>query len=352
MREFGSEFASLVLPDTYFSLINSKFRDFIYLRSGRDGLGVVAQNIKSDRKCILLPAYCCDSMVYPFARNGWEIHYYSLDVDLIVNLVSLKAAIDIYAPGTILLMNYFGIAPTAMVINEIKNYSNDIVIIEDFTHCLFDVNDIYSEHVDYYISSIRKWIGINDGAIVLSKHLIERKPVYVENDFVNIRTKAQNIKRRYLTTGNIEDKNIYRTALRRAEQCLAEDLHIVGMSTDSIKLLHSLNASEIKHQRRQNYFHLLELIKDINSISFPINVSKVCTPFALPIEVNNRDGVQRELADRNLYAPVLWPLGDEARSSCVVSARMADNMLAIPIDQRYDYDDIEEISKILHSVLV
>ena len=49
---------------------------------------------------------------------------------------------------------------------------------------------------------------------------------------------------------------------------------------------------------------------------------------------------------------LLWPLGDEARSICVVSARMADNMLAIPIDQRYDYDDIEEISKILHSVLV
>ena len=68
--------------------------------------------------------------------------------------------------------------------------------------------------------------------------------------------------------------------------------------------------------------------------------------------MNDRDVVQRELADRNLYAPVLWPLGDEARSICVVSARMADNMLAIPIDQRYDYDDIEEISKILHLVLV
>ena len=70
-------------------------------------------------------------------------------------------------------------------------------------------------------------------------------------------------------------------------------------------------------------------------------------PFSFPIIVNNRDTIQKRLAQAGVYAPVLWPIPSKARARCSVSARMSDQMLSIPIDQRYNYDDIEDIARIV-----
>ena len=74
-------------------------------------------------------------------------------------------------------------------------------------------------------------------------------------------------------------------------------------------------------------------------------------PFSLPILVENRDEIQKKLAASGVYAPVLWPISDEARKACTISALMADKMLSIPIDQRYSWDDIEDIAKIIITIV-
>ncbi len=63
--------------------------------------------------------------------------------------------------------------------------------------------------------------------------------------------------------------------------------------------------------------------------------------------MKRRDKVQRELARNGVYALILWPIGDEARRICPASARMADHMLSLPVDQRYGRDDMEEIARIV-----
>jgi len=70
-------------------------------------------------------------------------------------------------------------------------------------------------------------------------------------------------------------------------------------------------------------------------------------PFSLPILVDNRDEVQRKLAQQGVYAPVLWPIDDKARNVCDNSAYISDRMLSLPIDQRYNWDDMEDIAKII-----
>lgn len=72
----------------------------------------------------------------------------------------------------------------------------------------------------------------------------------------------------------------------------------------------------------------------------------------LPILINKRDEVQKEFAKQGLYCQLLWPLSDEARQTCKVAAKMEREMLAIPIDQRYDFDDMEEIGHIIRSVII
>ena len=74
-------------------------------------------------------------------------------------------------------------------------------------------------------------------------------------------------------------------------------------------------------------------------------------PFSLPILVENRDEVQGLLAKDGVYAPVLWPISEEAKKVCATSKMMGEEMLSIPIDQRYDWNDMELIAERILKVL-
>ena len=91
------------------------------------------------------------------------------------------------------------------------------------------------------------------------------------------------------------------------------------------------------------------------------------TPFMLPIVLDidfmkrsaitdegksiTRDGFERRLAGRGVYAPVLWPISKEAADTCANSGSFSDNMLAFWIDQRYSRFDMERVAEILRDEL-
>jgi hypothetical protein len=352
VREFGSEFPSAGLPDNYFDILCSKFQDYEFLRSGRDSLEFVSQNIIVTNKCILLPAYCCESMIEPFKKTGWRIYFYRLNNDLTVDIENMIELIRDLSPRAVLLMNFFGLSQTQMAVNLIKNTFDGIFIIEDFTHCLFSFDNIYNSNVDYYVASIRKWIGINDGAIVLSKTVLHDKPLFRRSAFVELRKKSQILKKQYLVKGDFSLKEEYRDKLQKAEMSLAEDKFISKISDDSLTLLRLICASEIQYARQQNFRHLFDLIKGIPEISFPLNIETLSSscPFSLPILTEQRDEVQKAFAFHGVYAPLLWVLDDEAQTVSCIAELMERKMLSLPIDQRYGYEDMKEIAHIIHTV--
>ena len=48
--------------------------------SGRTALELVARDLIAERKIrsVCLPAYCCDSMLFPFQRSGLELRFYDV----------------------------------------------------------------------------------------------------------------------------------------------------------------------------------------------------------------------------------------------------------------------------------
>lgn len=54
---------------------------------------------------------------------------------------------------------------------------------------------------------------------------------------------------------------------------------------------------------------------------------------------------------KNIYCPVIWPIPQEAKNVCAVSEYTAENMLALPCDQRYDAKDMKYIAKTLIELL-
>ena len=74
-REIGGEFWKHQLsacPDHAYNIA--------YLLSGRTALKFIIDDIcqEADFRKILLPSYCCESMIKPFLTSGIEVQFYSV----------------------------------------------------------------------------------------------------------------------------------------------------------------------------------------------------------------------------------------------------------------------------------
>ena len=349
MREFGSEHPAVLLPDGIFASFE-KYGYCTWLRSGREALHLVALNLNPDKNhpIVLMPAYCCHSMVDPFENAGWEVEYYRLNEDLTVDLDYLTNLLVTIRPKAALTMNFYGSASTVNAVAIIKNGFPECVCIEDFSHCTFSFADIFNTQVDYYVTSIRKSVGVCDGSVIISKAPLDESVVEdEETEFMTARRDCQKLKAEYTFTHDAARKNIFFPELRRQEGRLDAFEGVHRISKTGKEMLAVLNGEYIRYARQKNMAHILDLLKGKVESVPGIERCIDGAPFSLPILVKNRDEMQQKLAKRGVYAPVLWPICDEARAVCPVSARMADEMLSIPMDQRYGYDDIEDIANII-----
>lgn len=352
MREFGSEFSLLYSEKSFFSSF-AYLSNVELMSTGRDALGLVAETIDLNGGNILFPSYCCSSMVEPFIKRGWNVIYYPLNEDLSVNRTEILDLCGRFNPKAVLLMNFFGVAPIDDVSYNVKKKFENVRIIEDFTHVLFSKMVLSNKYVDFFVASIRKWVGVADGAVILSNQSIKNFIKNENSNFINLRNEAQLLKFKYSITKDIILKESYLELLKKADLVIDKYENIYSISKSSLKVLNSLNVNSLILSRKENFKHLYDGISQINGIKFQVkfDIKQIDCPFSLPILVNDRDKIQKKFASYGLYAPVLWPINNIARNVCDVSKTMSDNMLSIPIDQRYDYEDIEDIIRIIKSVM-
>lgn len=352
MREFGSEHPAILLPDGYFDSLGNLGREILYLRSGREALLAVALECKNEENPVLLmPAYCCWSMSAPFEKAGWKVVYYRLNQDLSVDISYMENLLEEYYPSAVLTMNFFGIASTGQAVSFIKAFDSNITIVEDFSHCMFSIKDIFDERVDYYVSSIRKSIGVCDGSIILSRKKIEvLVNPYIE-EFSDSRVTAQTLKGQYMFSKSDKDKTKFLSMLRNDEETLNRFDAVHSISPLAVKMLGLINGEAFAYARRENLKHMVSLLK--GKIPIPDNIHLLFegAPFSLPIIVNDQAFIQKRLAENGVYAAVLWPLSEEAGRVCKNSLFFSEHMLSVPIDQRYTWDDIEDMANIILKVV-
>ncbi len=362
-----------------------------FLRCGRDAIGFVADDIiakyKGDIR-VFLPALCCDSMVKPFEVRGLKITYYKLDENLIVDKDDLFEKIDSYSeavePGNhipvVLVMNFFGTAPVSDLSAAVKERCSSAILIEDVTHILLEPENYMSagSAADYHVGSIRKWIGVPDGAIAVSREEFVMGALTGDTDFTELRAMAQQEKTEYLETGDQELKSHFRKLLADAEESLSDGLDPFLMSDMSADYLKSIELDNIIERRSLNYRCLYKVLSalPLNGKAFRLlpeiengdnGFEYAYTPFMLPIVLDvdfirrsaiteegksiTRDAFEKRLAECGIYAPVLWPVSEEAAVVCGNSKDFSENMLAFWIDQRYDRFDMEHVAEVFSGEL-
>ncbi|MCR4596311.1 MAG: hypothetical protein K5673_05975 [Lachnospiraceae bacterium] len=415
MREIGSEY-HMDPADGGEDLVSvlkceagAAGRGIRFLRCGRDALGFIADEIARKgagaaggcaARTLYIPALCCDSMVFPFAKRGWHIEYYRLKTDLsadtghLCSLIDRAGAVDGAADGTlsdavevpapvVLVMNYYGLVATDEVRRCIRERCHDAVIIEDVTHRVFSPSEFLNDDIpaDYHIGSIRKWMGVTDGSFVTgpadmgdvadSADAAEAAvaPAGIVTDFTRLRRQALLEKRDYIFSEERPQalKDHFRGLFGEAEDSLEDGIHPMPMSDIAREILKSCDLQGMRARRRENFRVLREclaadpLCGEMYEIQNPDAEIPDC-PFMLPIVMHTdhiresahtaagrsitRDRFENKLAARGVYAPVLWPIDAQAAEVCDVSRRFAQNMLAFYIDQRYDADDMRYAAEV------
>lgn len=337
MMEIGSEFWK-----------NKKqyFKDTVsFCLSGRTALDAIVKDaIKAfGIKSVLLPSYCCHTMIEPFVKNGIAVRFY----DVYVNEYDVLTA-DIPSPDKdemLYIMRYFGDIDISYT-GEGKDISEWTVTIEDLTHSCFCVG--YESKADYCFASYRKWFAVDGIAVVWSKHSRLANMFNREfEEYCSIRNDAFAQKARYMA-GELIAKEVYLDTFAKAENLLNENYEGYMAKPDSIGDLYRFieNIKDVAQTRRNNAYTLQQGLSNIDGIrSFTNFDDETKCPLFVPVLVEPalRDKLRSYLIQHEIYCPVHWPLSQYHLEISSRAKEIYNSELSLVCDQRYGMDDMKRI---------
>lgn len=294
----------------------------IALNSARNCLAYLIEANKIEK--IALPRFLCASVSQVCVRYGVQIRYYSVEIDFLPKNLSIEDDEWLY------LVNYYG---------QIGNKGIEQIKISHSKLIVDNVQAYFQMPVDNTdtIYTCRKYFGVPDGAFLYTKSYIERS---LEQDY--------SARRMAHLLGRFEQSASDHYLEYTENESNFEELPLKRMSKLTENLLQGIDYDEVKVARERNYIFLDKAFASINSLLLKIPEG----PFMYPLYVSNGMEIRKQLLNKNIYIPTLWPDVFELCKETELEYDMAKNILPLPCDQRYNLGDmtylVEEVSKCLN----
>ena len=353
MREIGSNFwlspedANAENKDISLKTLGIEGNDEAFFSTGRAAQSFVLDEIEKDNPDIgriaLIPPYTCHTVIEPFLKHGYEIHAYPVDKHLKTTAEMLENVIKCYSPSVVLIHRYFGFNTVNGCEDVIKKYSaKGIIFIEDRTQSLF--SEFPSLPVQYITGSLRKWAGLPDGGFAISLcGKLDGKPLLHDERLMQAKVEASLEKYDFIVNG-IGNKDSFLEKYRKAEEILGAEDRYYSISPISAKVFSIIDIQQLRSIRRQNYNVLYEGIKGSNNIDSVLpETSEIITPFYFMLWTDNRVDLQRMLRENRIYAPIVWLKEQISPTICEAAEELYQHALCIPVDQRYQSEDMLRI---------
>ncbi|MEA4894597.1 MAG: sugar transferase [Oscillospiraceae bacterium] len=348
--EIGSDFFEKL--NTAQDVLSDSVSTF-YLDSGRSAIRLALRSIKTSQKRAVLPAYTCEAVILPFIEAGYFVEYYSVDRNLLVNYEEFHSMIERLKPSVVLVHAYFGFDTIQNIREYLAQLANSgTIVIEDLTHGLFLKNRRPCSN--FCIGSLRKWSGVPDGGFltVCKGEFLIDPPGSESTKYLEIRSSAQELKREYTKTLDKETKEKYLSLFAESEIILNEQTEIYTMSSATRNSILSTDYESLKKRRQANCEYLLNSLSIIKEVIIPEQLNnQTDAPLYFVMYIDgNRTQLQKHMAERNIYLPVIWPMPPQVLGKCSGSVEyIYSKVLAIPCDQRYEISDMERISLAIKS---
>ena len=345
IKEIGSIFP---LEDTYCPhsepVVDGGVSDFVLYSLCREALYDIAVSLNGYDKKVLIPAYTCETVITPFEEAGWTCCYYNINKDLRIDTEYLEDLSNRIEPALVVVHPYYGMSLNDQESDTLRKiHEKGALIVLDLTHCIFA--EPKDDFVDYYVGSYRKWFPIPDGAFLKAKDARFHIPQDENVDFVTKQADAMYLRNQYFQSEVMPLKAISIRLNKLAEGLADHHIKPHRMSSFSQELKQRENVRVIEERRRENFAFLFNhlnqgpdcrfICSDLSDLS--------ASPLYFAIYVENRESLQRVLAENRIYAPVLWP---NAHAELLISEDVTyiyQHILAIPCDQRYGKEDMERI---------
>ncbi len=314
--------------------------------SGRDAIRALVNLGRAERgwRRMWVPSYFCQCVVESIAHTGLDALLYT---DGPEDTFCDSSDIDARPGDVVLRMNYFGLRTMPQ---SCRAKSPGVEIIDDHSH------DPWSEwawksDADWCIASLRKSLPIPDGGVLWSPKAHELPPAIPatpEHEVASLRKfAAMALKDMYLSGHHIE-KQTFRELAESGESGIVGE-RISGMPSWVTELVEQFPVDDWRSIRKANHQTLSRLLVDVPGIRVlqPISSTRTC-PFAGIIECDSdllRDHIRDELARRQVYATILWPMDEPALPGIPSQhLRFSRSMMTIHCDMRYTERDMRTIA--------
>ena len=317
-------------------------RDRVYLLFGRTALEYIIRDILKHHnvKSVLLPSYCCHTMIEPFFRHSISVRFYDVFFD---EMNGLSVEIPHAQENEIFYyMTYFGFRQ--LMGADINKINKDFtVVIEDRTHSWLSGDSGF--HADYSYVSYRKWTGFD--AIALANKetgAFSDFPETINAEYSNLRKQASSMKRTFMDSG-IGEKQEFLDLFEKAEELLETDYVGYKPSADTMAAFLQLDTTYIARNRQRNARILIDGLQDIPEIELMFQaVQDDEVPLFVPVLLReNRAELRKYLIDNAIYCPIHWPKSEFHRGISQRAEMLYSHELSLVCDQRYGSDDMNRI---------
>lgn len=327
--------------------------DYVWMSTGRSATSFVLDTIESRnpevRKIAVIPPFTCHTVIEPFLAKGYEVFTLHIGQDLEASAEDILKVVKEKNAEVVLFHRYFGINTIRDIdgiIPELRE--SGVVVIEDCTQNLY--SSYRKSDADFFVGSIRKWCGVPDGGFAVCREgKFENKPNVIDGKLQEAKKSASIMKYEYLFDGK-GDKQAFLMKYREAEDILDTQTQYYAIGELSASIQSHLDLEELKKKRRENYRVIAEGLSNIKGIKvIKPNIQSDEVPLYCPILCDNRSEVQALLVKQSIFAPVVWPKADCCPEVDSNADYLYEHILCIPIDQRYNIEEMMRIIKALKS---
>lgn len=272
---------------------------------------------------VWVPYYTCDVVLEPMQKLGVPYTFYPINQNL--ELDKLPSLQD----GEYLIYtNYFGVKDE--YVSKLAIFYGLQLIVDNaqawFAKPIEGVNTIYSP---------RKYVGVPDGGVAYCVKQIDKNTF--EQD-VSYERCSHLLKRL-----DLDPSMGYADFRANSKKLVGQP--IKRMSKLTRRMLCSIGFEEIRHKRRKNFGYLHEHLKETNLFDMPSMDSFVC-PMVYPYLTDDASLKQR-LIENKVFVATYWPNVLEWCNSNDWEYSLAQNMVFLPIDQRYGSDEMQRIVNLM-----
>lgn len=275
-------------------------------------------------KKVYFPYYTCDVMLEPLSKLGIEYEFYHINEAL-----EPKEIIKLKANEAFLYTNYFGLKQKR--VEKLAGIYGKQLIVDN-------AQAFYAPHLDgidtFY--SPRKFFGVPDGGYLYTDKLLEEE---IEQDYSLDRMSH------LLIRADKTAEEGYSEFRRNSHELVNNPIRKMSQLTE--KILSSIDYSSIIKIRQENYMFLNSALGKKNKFAFPLDDDDV--PMVYPF-YTDVESIRQKLIQNKIYVATYWPNVLDWCGNKTLEFDLAKNILPLPIDQRYESEEMERIIGIVNNV--